>query len=899
MSRRFFTLASLVGVCFAGSVEARQTPAVPAPVPVPPALAAVPLPTGKMISPLGSHTPVGSFPANALLSPDGKFLLVTTTGFRQFLSAVRVSDGRVATRIAFNGERDAANKQKDQLYYGLAFGAAKDGKTTLYVSCGGLDCADVFTLDADGTLTDTGRSLHSAGTRSSEPLFAAGLALSSDGGRLYIANNETTAKTKQRGSVSVVDTASDKVLATIDAPGFPYALAAITKGPLADRKVYATSENEGVVAALDTRAAKTALTIKTGTQPMALLLDKAQERLFVANAGSDTVSVMDTKSDRVTKTILLRPNDVRGLPGATPTSLALSPDEKRLYVTLADMNAVAVVDLPDGKLRGYLPTGWYPTAVSVSLDGKTLLVTSAKGVEARNPNGKPVAVDTSADTKTSQYIQDIIEGTVSRIPVPAATDLTKQTTQVIANNRLTPTLDKDARAALGNPGIKHVFYIIKENRTYDQILGDLPTGNGDKSLCLFPRDVTPNQHALAERFAQLDNFYCCAEVSADGWDWSVSGMASENTARNTPFNYSGRGREYDFEGQNNGVPVDLYHLPDVARAPGGYFWDGCAAKGVSFRNYGFYLNFTLTFASGVPNENRQYAANVRENYPTKRALIGHSDTDFRQFDMNYPDSELGRQMNITVRNQKTEYGSHHATSRYAEWKREFDGYVQNGKLPQFEMMRLPRDHTAGTKAGGLSPEAMVADNDYGVGQIVEAISHSPYWKQSAIFILEDDAQSGYDHVDAHRSIGFVISPWVKRGTLDSHFYNTDSMLRTMGLLLGLPPMCQYDAVASPLAVFGTAPDNDAPYTALLPKAELAAKINTASSYRAKDSARLLNPLKEESGPDLELNDILWRSIRGDVPAPAIRHGLIARPSAPKHDDEDDEEADTATKANKK
>ncbi len=690
-----------------------------------------------------------------------------------------------------------------------------------------------------------------------------------------------------------MDTASDKLLATIETPGFPYALAAVTSGPLTGKKLYATSESEGVVAVIDTAAAKTTATIKTGTQPMALLLDKAQARLFVANAGSDTVSVISTAADRVTKTILLRPNDVRGLPGATPTGLALSPDEKRLYVTLADMNAVAVINLPDGKLLGYFPTGWYPTAAAVSPDGKTLLITSAKGVASRNPNGKPVAIDTNLDAKTSQYIQDIIEGTVSRVAIPADSELPKQTAQVIANNRITPTLNRDARAALGNPGIKHVFYIIKENRTYDQVLGDLPTGNGDKSLCLFPRDVTPNQHALAERFAQLDNFYCCAEVSADGWDWSVSGMASENTVRNTPFNYSGRGREYDFEGQTNGVPVDLYGLPDVARAPSGYIWDACAAKGVSFRNYGFYLNSALTFRSGVPNEDRRYAANGKENFPTKRALVGHSDTDYRQFDMTYPDSELGKVLHLSVQNEKTGYGTHQSSSRYAEWKREFDGYVQSGKLPQFEMLRLPRDHTAGTRAGVLAPEAMVADNDYAVGQIVEAISHSPYWKQSAIFILEDDAQNGYDHVDAHRSIGFVISPWVKRGALDSHFYNTDSMLRTMELLLGLSPLCQYDAVASPIAVFGTSPDNDAPYSALLPKAERATKINTASAYRAKDSARLLNPLKEESGPDEALNDILWHAIRGDVPAPAIRHGLTARPAAPKHDEDDEDDAPKA------
>ena len=381
MFPRLCMLTLLASFCFAASVRAQTA-------------APTPLPTGKMITPLGSHTGVGSFPANAALSPDGKFLIVTDAGFRQFVSAIRVSDGTLASRIAFNGNGTAGSKQKDQLYYGLAFGAVKDGKTPVYVSCGGLDRADVFSLDADGKLTDTGKSLRNGGTKPNEPLFAAGLALSSNGGKLYIANNESTAKTKQQGSVSVVDVANDKVLATITTPGFPYAIATITTGTFADKKVYVTSENKGVVAVLDVAASKTASTVKTGTQPMALLLDKAQARLFVANAGSDTVSVIDTKSDKVTKTILLRPDDVRGLPGATPTGLALSPDEKRLYVTLADMNAVAVVNLPDGKLLGYLPTDWYPTAAAVSPDGKTLLVTSAKGVAARNPNGKPVSIDT-------------------------------------------------------------------------------------------------------------------------------------------------------------------------------------------------------------------------------------------------------------------------------------------------------------------------------------------------------------------------------------------------------------------------------------------------------------------------------------------------------------------------
>ena len=258
--------------------------------------------------------------------------------------------------------------------------------------------------------------------------------------------------------------------------------------------------------------------------------------------------------------------------------------------------------------------------------------------------------------------------------------------------------------------------------------------------------------------------------------------------------------------------------------------------------------------------------------------------------MNYPDSDLGQKVQASAAGQKREYGKFKSPNRFAEWKREFDEYVKRGDLPRFEMVRFPCDHTSGTRAGGFSPQAMVADNDYAVGQLVEAVSKSPYWKSTAICILEDDAQGGYDHVDAHRSIAFVISPWVKKATVDSRFYNTDSMLRTMGLLLGLPPLCQYDAAASPIAVFGPAPDNDAPFTAIMPDRAIAAKINTAADYRSFDSARLLNPLQEESAPDAELNDILWYAIMGrSIPAPAVQHGLSALPHTnPEHDGDGDD-----------
>ncbi len=349
-------------------------------------------------------------------------------------------------------------------------------------------------------------------------------------------------------------------------------LSPLPKGADAEKKVYVSSEQDGCVAALDVADpanGKDVKDIKTGDHPTALLLDREQKRLFVANSGSDTVSLIDTANNAVTRTW-----NVRGkskLPGATPTGLALSPDESRLYVTLADQNALAVIDLKSGKNEpmGMIPTGWYPTSVVVSGDGKRLFVANAKGARTRNPNGDP---GRKADNE--KYIENIIEGTVSMIPTPSDAELGRLT-QIATRLNLAPDNQK-----LPHTGIKHVIYIIKENRTYDEILGDLPQGNGDKSLTLFGRDVTPNQHALAERFVLLDNFYCSAEVSADGWNWTISGMGSEYNERNVPFNYSGRGRDYDFEGQINGTPVDLLDKPDVNRAPGGYIWDAVAQKGL-------------------------------------------------------------------------------------------------------------------------------------------------------------------------------------------------------------------------------------------------------------------------------------------------------------------------------
>ena len=858
-------VAGLVASC--SVIAARSQPNQPVKSAPPVAKAASSrLATGRELTPQGQQTDIGSFPANMVISPDGLFVLVTNLGTREYVSVLRISDGKRVSRLDWNEDSPVFKGKKQALYFGLMCGTPANGETPVYVSRGAEGTVSVLSLAPNGKLTDTKKTLGVQSKEKGASVHLAGLALSADGKQMFAADNTGDPKRGMNGALQVIDVASGEVRSRIGVPGYPFAVATTKSG-----KVYVSSEQRGTVCVVNPATATTGRVIATGTQPAGMLLDKSQKRLFVSNGGSDTLSIIDTATDRVTHTILLRPDTERGLPGATPLGMALSPDEKRLYVTLADMNAVAVVDLAESKLIGFLPVGWYPTSTLISPDGKRLFVANAKGVKTANPNDKPVPGLRSKP----QAIMNIIEGTVSTLQLANVRDLKKLTAQVLHNNRGTAA----NAPRFTNPGIKHVFYIIKENRTYDQVLGDLPQGNGDKSLVLFGRSVTPNQHALTERFALLDNFYCCAEVSGDGWNWSTGGMISEYTARNVGHSYAGRQRPYDFEGTNNGVAVDRLGIPDAARPPGGYLWDLCAAHKVSFRNYGFFtddLKFPRTLAEeGTEGE---------ENAPTKRALVGKSDPDFRQFDMAYADSEAWKIANIEpAPKQKKTYGAHADPSRVSAWKRDFAGYVKNGNLPALSMLRLPRDHTSGTKAGFSSPRAMVADNDYAVGQIVDVISHSSYWKSSAIVIVEDDAQNGFDHVDAHRSTAYVISPFVEKNTHYNRFGNTDSALHTIELLLGLPPMSAYDAGALPLAVFGKTPSNSAPYEAVLPPSDILAEVNTKASPGAQESA-LLNPLKEESEPDEKLNFILWRALKGNIPAPARRYSL----SAPVVKDDDDD-----------
>ncbi len=813
------------------------------------------LPIGKYISPEGTHAEVGSYPLNMILTNDRNYAIVTTSGFRQALSVVDVKTGTVTSQFDYKTSND--NPDKDGLYFGIAV-HPKTG--VVYVSRGAQDKVSSYKV-TDGKIAEIGTPIAPAlpASRKKLPYHFAGLAFNSNGSRLLVVNNQTSKATNYKGSVTIYDSLTGSAQFEIPVSGFPLACAYITKGSAADRKAYVGSERDGVVDVLDLKHLVVTKSIRTGSAPVGMIFNRNQTRLFVANSGSDTVSIIDTGTDKVVDTVTVRPTELRGLPGAGPLGLSLSDDETHLYLTLGDMEALGVIDLARPSLVGYIPTGWLPTSV-IQTNGH-LLVTSGKGIKSRIPNGKPLG-------ERGTYIQDIIAGTVSHQATPSMASLKKSTIAVLRNNRIQKGLNSSKSSELKNPGIKYVIYVVKENRTYDNVLGDLPQGHGDPSLTLFPRNVSPNQHALAERFVLFDNFYVCAEVSQDGWQWSVSGMASAYASRNTPYNYSGRGRSYDTEGQNNGEAIELSGINNVAKPAAGYIWELCDRSKVSFRSYGMYTQFI-----DLKDKRNSTFNGAVDSQPNVKVLLNHNDSSFRHYDTMYADSPIYKEYGFDFKGQLKSYGANHSSNRFDEWKHEFDGFVKSGTMPRFQSLRLGNDHTMGTRDRVPTPLSMVADNDYAVGKLVEAVSNSPFWKETAICILEDDAQSGIDHIDAHRSTAYVISPYIQRGKVDSTFYNTDSMLRTMELLLDMPPMSQYDAVANPISVFGHEADNAAPFTAIKPSRDIVCDLNLKTAYRSKFSDRIPR-FGEESETDEELNDILWKSIKGRKSAtPAPRYGL--------------------------
>jgi YVTN family beta-propeller protein len=895
-------------------------------------------------------------PLNIVLSPDGKYAVTTSSCLNARLCAVRVSDGVVVSSLAFPA--DDPSIPNGGLFYGLAFDPTPhDGKYVLYASQGAYGTVAVVTLSSAGTLAMTG-------TIPAKPVpympidQPAGIAFAN--GTIFMSNyfSVDLKASYQPASTLSMYRASDGArlgsytfmdAANTNTPSFPYAVVARSDGA----RAYVASQRDGCVYVLNTTDPSNILLaskMENLSQPSALILNRAQTLLYVANAGSDTISVVDVANDqaRVKATVLLRPSDVTNLPGVSPSGLALSPDEKNLYASLGDFNAVGVINARTMKLSGYIPVGWYPTALTAAARGNELLVVNGWGTKARNPNPDfdyldPDVVGINSSVKPPAwsappgpgYVLNSIPGNVSRIDLSKVLpDLSASTTQVIRNNQNTAAMGSSGNHTLADLGvksgkIKHVIYVIKENRGYDQVLGDLPQGNGDPSLTLFGREITPNQHALAERFILLDNFYNNAPVSGEGWVWCTQSLANAYTIKAIPYIYqlslATYQINYGFEGQVNGYVTGGYpaqdqdgnslsptnkavpSIPNVAEAPGGYIWDGARKAGLTYRNYGFYLS------SGTPS---LPPFNIPDNYPTVTGLsppghiptpqgqvAGHSDYDFRKFEFNYADSDAwlkhgfdAASLGLTTGNPPGYYASPNSPvppqpSRFSEWNREFQEMLKQDptgdSVPAFETVRFGRDHTMGLNPGFGSPSAMMADNDYAVGELVEAVSKSPIWESTAIFVVEDDSQFSPDHIDTHRSFVQVISPWIKKSTVDSHFYDTNSVLKTIELLLGLSPMSQYDHFANPvLGGWDSAPNNDAAYTAILPPKKTIGAVNpSTTSYAPNDPRRRLAELSTEinwsvadADPYKVLNEILWKDAKGtDSKMPEPRESRIAIP----------------------
>jgi YVTN family beta-propeller protein len=872
-----------------------------------------PLPTGRTLSPMPPGEGVGLMPLNIAVSPDGQYGVVSDTGYRQSLWCVRLSDGKAVCHFDYTTPRRSAEgelpttapaRDRGNRSNGLYFGLAIAADHTVYAAQGAHDTVAIFSLGDDGQLKPSGA------IACQHEDFPAGLAL--DGhGHLFVANNGASVDEadpyKLRGSVAIYDTASKKELGRYvfaDSHGgtsnFP--LGIVTTG--AGDKTYVASERDDCVYVLDTHdPANPTLTaaIATGAHPVTVLLSGDERNAYVANSLSDTISVIDTSSNQVVGTILLRPKLERDLPGVTPLGMALSPDQKTLYAALADMNAVAVIDLASQTVTGYVPAGWYPSALTVSADGRQLLVVNSKGTTARLPNAHKAV----SGAVRPGYSLVLLAGNVIRLDIPTGDDLEKASDEVLKDDRL-DSLPASTDNPLASVKIQHVIYIIKENRTYDQILGDLPQGNGDPSLVLFGRDVTPNLHALAERFVLLDNIYTCGDVSGDGWVWSTQGFADAYVQRNVPYSYSGKGRKFDFEGQNsgyitggfpatdedgkplsqaadfkNGAPA----IPDVA-STGMHIWDAARAAGLSIRNYGFFVSYSDR-ATGSPLMPDNYPC-CPGLQPPGHDLAGITDIDFRRFDLDFPDSDAPGELFKQTGDKnclwtKTKYGRTDQPSRFAEWNREFQMALakspDGSAVPQFMMVRFPTDHTNAATGGKHSPRSMVADNDYAVGQLVGAVSRSPIWNSTAIFVIEDDAQNGNDHVDCHRTTAYVISPWIAANSVDHHFYNTDSFLRTMELLLGFKPLSQYDAAADPIMDWSSGPANNAAYDAILPAKAIIAEINPSpQDLGLGDPRRMLaerSAAMDFSHPDAapaqDLNQIIWETIKGfGTPMPPPR-----------------------------
>ena len=767
---------------------------------------------GWGLTPAGTATAISDLPLKMVIAPDKKTLVTVSGGFNRH--GVSFLDLNTHELLQFVPLPEAWN--------GLAF--SRDGRHLLVA---GGDSGQIHVLNygrGNATLEKSVKPIDEA-----PDVFLASIAVHPSNGKVYVCNEGNHEVWVLHGETLALEVA-------IPVGQHPHTCVVGADSNF----LYISNWGSQTVSIIDLKKNRRVYDAEVGLRPndMALAPDG---RLFVACSGDNTVQVVQTRQletagpaaspDRRlwegTREIISTALYPGSPEGSTPDGVAVSPDGKTLFVANADNNDVLVADLSDPQttlVTGFIPVGWYPSAVAVAPDGKTLLVGNGKGLYSR-PNSPPLTERPRRNGRdlTYDYIGNTLSGSVSFIAKPDTEQMAAYTRQVRQNSPYTPETLRGSTSPspsvipdrVGAPcPIQYVLFIIKENRTYDQVFGDLtdadgkPMGNGDPKLTLYGEKVTPNQHRLARDYVLLDNLYCNGEVSVDGHSWCDAAIATDYNERSWIISYSSHG-----------------HLPgnrEMEMPAAGALWDLCKRHGLSYRNYG-------EGASYVPSDHRGRWEGERD------------------------------------------------TEKAACWIQDLERAEKTGDLPRFTIMSLGEDHTHGTSPGSFTPDACVASNDQSVGQIVEAASKSRFWSQMAIFIIEDDAQNGPDHVDAHRTTGFVISPYVQPGRVDSTLYTTASMIRTMELILGLPPLTQYDAAATPMfRVFGTSPTVRT-FTHLPPQVDLNAR-NTKNSPGARASSKM-NFREYDRAPEDQLNRILWAAAKGPgVPYPApIHRVLFTRP----------------------
>ncbi len=783
------------------------------------------LPNQWSLRPVGAQIRLGDFPVNIALHPTEPWAAVLHAGYGEHqIVIVDLPRKRVVSSVAL-----------DETFYGLCFDP--QGKQ---VFASGAEFEVVHQFDfAEGYLSRH-REIRVADVR--ETFIPTGVVTSADGGTLYVAN-------AWGDTLCIVPLADPAQKRHVKLAGSSYPYASLPDR--AGKRLFISLWGKAAVAVLNLETSQVQATWPTESHPTELALSPKGDVLYVACANSNTVSVLDTAEGRLLETIssALYPQAPRG---STPNSISLTPEGKVLFIANADNNNVAVFNVAErGRSRsmGHIPAGWYPTSVRYNPLDERIYVANGKGLLPRANRQGPNPLNDPPQS-LREYIGGLFQGTLSVIDSPGPLELARYSKDALECSPLKADLmpaatpaekDNPIPAKVGDSSpIKHCIYIIKENRTYDQVFGDIPQGNGDPSLCIFPERVTPNHHALAQQFVLLDNFYVESEVSADGHEWSMAAYATDYVEKTWPLVYRGGGK--------NKLSYPSEGAQAIAQPAGGYIWDRCAEAKVTYRSYG-------EFISNGPKPGDPGTARVK-------GLEGHFDPLFRGYDLDYADAKR--------------------TDRFIE---ELARFEREGAMPQFIVLRLPNDHTYGTRVGKPTPTAMVAENDLALGRLVEAVTKSRFWKETALFVVEDDAQNGSDHVDAHRTVALVISPYTKRAFVDSHMYSTASMLRTMELILGLKPMTQFDAAARPMYNSFRAQPDLSGYTHRPANVSLTA-VNPPDAWGAEISATL-DLSKEDAADDLVFNEVIWRSVRGPnsrMPAPVRASFVIVHPE---EDDDDD------------